>query len=80
VIVAIIFGTTSFIACSLALYKLGRSNEYLNMLAFFGCIKLSRPSDSRCLGLVWVQRPRDYFVPIIGTPQHTPGFAHRVVS
>jgi len=29
-----------FIACSLALYKLGRSNEYLNMLAFFGCIKL----------------------------------------
>jgi uncharacterized membrane protein YpjA len=31
---------TSFIACSLALYKLGRSNEYLNMLAFFGCIKL----------------------------------------
>ena len=31
---------TLFIACSLALYKLGRSNEYLNMLAFFGCIKL----------------------------------------
>ena len=31
---------TSFIACSLALYKLGRSNEYLNMLAFFGRIKL----------------------------------------
>ena len=39
-IVAIIFGTTSFIACSLALYKLGWSNKYLNMLAFFGCIKL----------------------------------------
>jgi uncharacterized membrane protein YpjA len=31
---------TLFIACSLALYKLGRSNEYLNMLTFFGCIKL----------------------------------------
>ena len=31
---------TLFIACSLALYKLGRSNKYLNMLAFFGCIKL----------------------------------------
>ena len=31
---------TLFIACSLALYKLGRSNEYLNVLAFFGCIKL----------------------------------------
>jgi uncharacterized membrane protein YpjA len=31
---------TLFIACSLALYKLSRSNEYLNMLAFFGCIKL----------------------------------------
>jgi uncharacterized membrane protein YpjA len=31
---------TLFIACSLALYKLGRSNEYLNMLAFFGSIKL----------------------------------------
>ena len=31
---------TSFIACSLALYKRGRSNEYLNVLAFFGCIKL----------------------------------------
>ena len=31
---------TLFIACSLALYKPGRSNEYLNMLAFFGCIKL----------------------------------------
>jgi uncharacterized membrane protein YpjA len=31
---------TLFIACSLALYKLGRSNEYLNLLAFFGCIKL----------------------------------------
>ena len=28
---------TLFIACSLALYKLGRANEYLNMLAFFGC-------------------------------------------
>ena len=39
-IVAIIFGTTSFIACSLALYELGRSNEYLNVLAFFGCIKV----------------------------------------
>jgi uncharacterized membrane protein YpjA len=31
---------TLFIACSLALCKLGRSNEYLNVLAFFGCIKL----------------------------------------
>ena len=31
---------TLFIACSLALYKLGRPNEYVNMLAFFGCIKL----------------------------------------
>jgi uncharacterized membrane protein YpjA len=31
---------TLFIACSLALYKLGRPNEFLNMLAFFGCIKL----------------------------------------
>ena len=31
---------TLFIACSLALYKRGRSNEYLNVLAFFGCIKL----------------------------------------
>ena len=31
---------TLFIACSLARYKLGRSNEYLNVLAFFGCIKL----------------------------------------
>jgi len=31
---------TLFIACSLALYKLGRPNEYLNVLAFFGCIKL----------------------------------------
>ena len=31
---------TLFIACSLALYKLGRPNEYLNVLAFLGCIKL----------------------------------------
>jgi uncharacterized membrane protein YpjA len=31
---------TLLIAFSLALYKLGRSNEYVNMLAFFGCIKL----------------------------------------
>lgn len=31
---------TLFIALSLALYKLGRPNEYLNVLAFFGCIKL----------------------------------------
>jgi uncharacterized membrane protein YpjA len=31
---------TLLIACSLALYKLGRPNEFLNMLAFFGCIKL----------------------------------------
>jgi uncharacterized membrane protein YpjA len=31
---------TLFIALSLALWKLGRSNEYLNTLAFFGCIKL----------------------------------------
>jgi uncharacterized membrane protein YpjA len=30
----------SFLACSLALYKLGRSNEYSNVLAFFGCIEL----------------------------------------
>ena len=31
---------TLSIACSLALHKPGRSNECLNMLAFFGCIKL----------------------------------------
>lgn len=31
---------TLFIALSLALWKLGRSNEYLNALAFFGCLKL----------------------------------------
>ena len=31
---------TLFIACSLALHKPGRSIEYLNVLAFFGCIKL----------------------------------------
>src|SRR6056297_1116604 len=31
---------TLFIALSLALYKLGRPNEYLNVLAFFGCLKL----------------------------------------
>ena len=31
---------TLFIALSLALWKLGRSNDYLNALAFFGCIKL----------------------------------------
>ncbi|MFC6939347.1 DUF1405 domain-containing protein [Salinirubellus sp. GCM10025818] len=31
---------TLFIALSLSLWKLGRSNEYLNVLAFFGCIKL----------------------------------------
>jgi len=31
---------TLFIALSLALWKLGRSNEYVNALAFFGCIKL----------------------------------------
>jgi uncharacterized membrane protein YpjA len=31
---------TLFIALSLAAWKLGRSNEYLNALAFFGCIKL----------------------------------------
>ena len=31
---------TLLIAFSLALYKLGRSNEYVNMLAVFGCIKL----------------------------------------
>jgi hypothetical protein len=34
---------TLFIACSLALYKLGRPNEYLNVLAFFGCIKHFAP-------------------------------------
>jgi uncharacterized membrane protein YpjA len=31
---------TLFIALSLALWKLGRSNEAVNALAFFGCIKL----------------------------------------
>ncbi|WP_423750791.1 DUF1405 domain-containing protein [Salinirarus marinus] len=31
---------TLFIALSLAAWKLGRSNEYLNALAFFGCWKL----------------------------------------
>ncbi|WP_224334522.1 DUF1405 domain-containing protein [Haloprofundus halobius] len=31
---------TLFIALSLALWKLGRNNEYLNALAFFGCWKL----------------------------------------
>ncbi|SFK79409.1 Uncharacterized membrane protein YpjA [Halogranum rubrum] len=31
---------TLFIALSLALWKLGRSNEYVNALAFFGCWKL----------------------------------------
>ncbi|SEO50647.1 Uncharacterized membrane protein YpjA [Halorientalis persicus] len=31
---------TLFIALSLALYKLERPNEYLNVLAFFGCLKL----------------------------------------
>jgi len=31
---------TLFVACPLALYNPGRSNEYLNVLAFFGCIKL----------------------------------------
>jgi uncharacterized membrane protein YpjA len=31
---------TFFIAASLALWKLGRSNEYVNVLAFFGCLKL----------------------------------------
>lgn len=31
---------TLLIALSLALHKLNRSNEYLNVLAFFGCIKL----------------------------------------
>lgn len=31
---------TFFIAASLALWKLGRSNETVNMLAFFGCLKL----------------------------------------
>ena len=31
---------TLFVALSLALWKLGRSSEYLNALAFFGCIKL----------------------------------------
>jgi len=31
---------TLFIALSLALWKLGRNNEWVNMLAFFGCIQL----------------------------------------
>ncbi|MEF8862321.1 MAG: DUF1405 domain-containing protein [Haloarculaceae archaeon] len=31
---------TLLIALSLSFWKLGRSNEYLNTLAFFGCIKL----------------------------------------
>ena len=31
---------TLFVALSLSLWKLGRSNEYVNTLAFFGCIKL----------------------------------------
>ncbi|WP_248895932.1 DUF1405 domain-containing protein [Haloplanus halobius] len=31
---------TLFIACSLGLWKLGRSNEVVNALAFFGCWKL----------------------------------------
>jgi uncharacterized membrane protein YpjA len=31
---------TLFIACSFALWKLGRPNEYVNALAFFGCWKL----------------------------------------
>lgn len=31
---------TLFIALSLGLWKLGRSNEYVNALAFFGCWKL----------------------------------------
>ncbi|WP_129113121.1 DUF1405 domain-containing protein [Halegenticoccus tardaugens] len=31
---------TLFIALSLALWKLGRNNEYVNALAFFGCWKL----------------------------------------
>jgi uncharacterized membrane protein YpjA len=31
---------TLFIALSLALYKLRRPNDYLNVLAFFGCLKL----------------------------------------
>ncbi|MFC7071237.1 DUF1405 domain-containing protein [Halobaculum lipolyticum] len=31
---------TLFIALALALWKLGRSNEYVNALAFFGCWKL----------------------------------------
>ena len=31
---------TLFIAASLAAWKLGRSNEYLNALAFFGCVIL----------------------------------------
>jgi uncharacterized membrane protein YpjA len=31
---------TLFIALAFAAWKLGRSNEYLNALAFFGCLKL----------------------------------------
>ncbi|MGM0590931.1 MAG: DUF1405 domain-containing protein [Halobacteriota archaeon] len=31
---------TLFIALSLVLWKLGRTNEYVNALAFFGCLKL----------------------------------------
>ncbi|MFC6963620.1 DUF1405 domain-containing protein [Halocatena marina] len=31
---------TLFIACSIALWKLDRNNEVINMFAFFGCIKL----------------------------------------
>ncbi|MCO8252645.1 DUF1405 domain-containing protein [Haladaptatus sp. AB618] len=31
---------TLFIAISLALWKLGRNNEWMNMLAFFGCLQL----------------------------------------
>ncbi|ELZ33383.1 hypothetical protein C474_04865 [Halogeometricum pallidum JCM 14848] len=31
---------TLFVAGAFALWKLGRSNEYLNALAFFGCLKL----------------------------------------
>lgn len=31
---------TLFFAISLALFLLGRSNEYINMLAYFGCLKL----------------------------------------
>lgn len=31
---------TLFVAASFALWRLGRSNEYVNALAFFGCLKL----------------------------------------